>query len=118
MVNKTPFPINVDVFGTQEKRDKRRAFTLTQRNEIWDQQGGKCAICRKKLEARSTEYDHVKPWADRGRTITVNGAALCANCHKIKTHKERLVKINNSGRRPHQQGNPWNIELPKIDLRI
>jgi predicted restriction endonuclease len=75
-------------------RDRRRAFTITQKNEILYQQDTRCAVCHVKLDLRVVEYDHIKAWAASGRTITQNGAALCPNCHRLKTHKERLKSID------------------------
>jgi hypothetical protein len=80
-------------FSSESERDKRRAFTRTQKNQIWYQQDGFCAICKNKLDTRTVEYDHKEAWAAQGRTITTNGRALCANCHKIETHEARLLKI-------------------------
>jgi 5-methylcytosine-specific restriction endonuclease McrA len=79
---------------TKPKRDKRRAFTATQKKEILYQQDGKCAKCHKKLDPRATQFDHKKPWASGGRTKTQNGRALCSDCHSIVTHKERLRKTD------------------------
>jgi recombinational DNA repair protein (RecF pathway) len=79
-----------------EGRDKRRAFTQTQKNEILYQQDGKCAHCHEKLDLRVVEFDHVEPWAANGRTVTQNGAALCPLHHRIKTHNDRLKKIENT----------------------
>ncbi|MFH1473339.1 MAG: HNH endonuclease signature motif containing protein [Candidatus Aenigmatarchaeota archaeon] len=73
-------------------RDKRRSFTRSQKNEILYQQGNKCAICHKPLDPRDIEYDHKKPWASGGRTITINGRALCGSCHNKVSHKTRLKK--------------------------
>jgi predicted restriction endonuclease len=75
-------------------RDANRAFNRTQKNEILFQQDNKCAVCHEKLDPRATEFDHEKPWASGGRTITENGRATCANCHKIITHKHRLEKVD------------------------
>ena len=97
MARNDPFGFGNVSFGfgsDKPKRDSRRTFNRTQKNEIWAQQDGKCAKCHKKLDPRTVEYDHVKPWAARGKTITANGAALCANCHKLKTHKTRLKKVD------------------------
>jgi predicted restriction endonuclease len=77
-----------------ETRDKRRAFTQTQKNEILHQQDNKCAICHKKLDPRAIEFDHRKEWSASGKTIIRNGAALCPTCHRIKTHNSRVKKID------------------------
>ena len=78
-----------------EQRDKRRAFTITQQKAILYQQDGKCAICHKKLDPRAIDYDHIKEWSASGKTTIKNGAALCPNCHRIKTHKSLVKKIDN-----------------------
>ena len=78
----------------EPKRDSRRSFTTTQKNEIWAQQNGKCAKCKSKLDPRTTEYDHGKEWAEGGKTTIKNGRALCANCHKLKTHRTRLKNVD------------------------
>jgi nitrate/TMAO reductase-like tetraheme cytochrome c subunit len=75
-------------------RDANRTFNQTQKNEILYQQDNKCAECHRKLDQRTKEFDHKKPWASGGRTITVNGRALHADCHKIITHKNRLKKVD------------------------
>lgn len=89
-------------------RDSRRAFTITQKHEILYQQDGKCANCFKKLDIRVVEYDHIKAWAAKGRTITQNGAALCPNCHRLKTHHERLKAIE----KPKKSDKPKT--MPKL----
>lgn len=80
--------------STKNGRDKRRAFTKTQKNEILHQQNMKCAKCKNKLDPRAIDFDHKKPWADKGRTVTENGRALCKNCHGIVTHKTNLKKVD------------------------
>ena len=77
-----------------ETRDKRRAFTQTQKNEILYQQGNKCAMCHEKLDPRAIEFDHCKEWSASGKTTIKNGAALCRTCHGIKTYNSRLKKID------------------------
>ena len=77
-----------------EPRDKRRAFTITQKTAILYQQDSKCAICHKKLDPRAIDYDHIKEWSASGKTIIKNGAALCPICHRIKTHKSLVKKID------------------------
>jgi hypothetical protein len=97
------------VGGTKAKRDSRRAFSVSQKNEILYQQDHKCAssLCHhKKLDPRAIEFDHKKPWASGGRTITKNGRALCPECHKILTHNQRLK--NTDKKRPTRDSNPFS----------
>ena len=96
------------VFPTSESkgRDSRRSFGQTQRKEILYQQDNKCAMCHDKLDPRATQFDHKKPWAAKGRTVTQNGRALCSKCHDIVTHQERLKKVDK--RRKTKRDDPRN----------
>jgi hypothetical protein len=97
------------------ERDVRRTFTQTQKNELWVQQNGRCASTdcnHSQLDPRTTEYDHIKPWSDNGKTVLVNGAALCANCHKLKTHKDRVTKIDKKRKPKKKSDNPFEIFNP------
>ncbi|MDG6970418.1 MAG: HNH endonuclease [Nitrososphaerota archaeon] len=90
------------------QRDKRRSFTRTQKNEALEKQNHKCARCHKKLDLCATHFHHKASWESGGRTVTRNEAALCANCHSIATHYQRLNKVEGKGRRKTQrkQTNP------------
>lgn len=117
-----------DPFGTKDKndgRDKRRAFTKTQQNEILYQQNNKCAICQKPLDPRAIQYDHHKGWADKGRTVTRNGRALHPTCHAIKTHDDRLAKIEGkkkpvAAKKPVAKKkapwDPFDLTLPEFNM--
>ena len=92
------FGFSVD-FGSgmkKLKKDTRRAFTKTQKNEIWAQQDGLCAgsSCgHKRLDPRTVEYHHGRAWSNGGKTMVKNGQALCSECHKLKHHRQRLKKV-------------------------
>lgn len=107
-------PLNFKSFDlgldTKLNRDYRRSFTRTQKNEIWAQQKGKCAKCHKPLDPRTVEYDHGRPWSAGGKTTVKNGRALCPGCHKLKTHKERLKKVE----KKKKQSSPFDLKLPKF----
>lgn len=82
---------------TQQKKGTRRAFTATQKKEILYQQDNRCASAychHKKLDPRATHFHHAKPWAYGGRTKVENGRALCADCHEIITHNDRLKRVD------------------------
>lgn len=112
----------IDLFNSgqrEERRDGRRAFNQTQRKEILYQQDNKCARseCHKKLDPRDIRYHHEKPWASGGRTITINGRAVCGSCHNILHHKMNLKKSDKK-RKPNKNNNPLGIpssyNLPKF----
>lgn len=94
---------------TSKQRDKRRTFSQTQKNEIWSQQNGKCAECGEKLDPRSTEYDHKKPWASGGKTTVKNGRAVCRNCHGKISHNTKLKKVNKKRKTQKQSAFGDNI---------
>lgn len=96
-------------FEPDEKKDKRRAFTQSQKKEILHQQNHKCAKCHKKLDIRTVEYDHIKAWAENGKTEIKNGAALCPNCHRLKTHNHTLTKVEKKPKK--KASNPFEINL-------
>jgi hypothetical protein len=89
------------------QRDPRRYFTEKQKDEIYERQGGRCANCPRiftrrypgrhgkdnpeRWEGWPPNFDHIKDWADGGRTVVENGEALCRHCHSC-------VK----GRRPYK----------------
>jgi recombinational DNA repair protein (RecF pathway) len=81
-----------------QARDPRRAFTQTQKNEILYQQNNRCAKCHDPLDPRAKHFHHIKGWAAGGRTVTVNGAALCPTCHAKTEHNERLNKVDRTSK--------------------
>jgi len=92
---KNPFNVGIGLRSDKEhERDSRRSFGKDQRAQILHQQNNKCAVCHRQLDPRDIEYDHIKPWADKGRTITENGRALCGSCHNKVSHRSRLKKTN------------------------
>jgi 5-methylcytosine-specific restriction endonuclease McrA len=107
-------------FGPSSKnseRDSRRAFTQSQRNDIWDKQNGKCARCKKPLLRSATHYDHKKPWEKGGKTEVKNGQALCANCHSIKSNHDRLKKVDKKRKSKSNNRNGFgalDVRLPRI----
>jgi 5-methylcytosine-specific restriction endonuclease McrA len=96
---KSPSTIILGLPDHPKKKDIRRSFSPTQKKEILYQQDHKCARCHKKLDPRATHFHHEKPWSSGGRTKTANGRALCASCHEILSHKERLKRVDKKKRR-------------------
>ena len=100
----------------KSKRDSRRGFTTTQKNQILYQQNNKCARCYNKLDPRAIEFDHKKPWASGGRTVIVNGRALCPKCHKIITHKARLMKVDEKRKKRQNQQSIFDVKIPEVKI--
>ena len=102
-------PIDFSKLGKeQSKRDTKRSFTRTQKNEILYQQNGKCAQCHERLDPRDIEFDHKKAWASEGRTKTQNGRAVCGSCHNKISHGQRL---NKDKKKPKQQLSDFGQQL-------
>ncbi|SOD17745.1 RHS repeat-associated core domain-containing protein [Pedobacter xixiisoli] len=67
-------------------RDPKRVYTKKQRQDLLDEQDGKCLSCGDKKTVDEVDGHHIKRHADGGQTTKANGAALCKDCHK-KIHK-------------------------------
>ena len=101
--------------GSSRKRDTRRAFTQSQKSEIWDNQKGKCAgshCGHRHLLRGATHYDHIIPWERGGRTVVSNGQALCATCHSMKSNKDTLKKVDKKRTKASSE-NPFGFKLPR-----
>jgi hypothetical protein len=73
--------------GFQTKKNKdgsHKFFRKAQIEQILFQQNGKCAICKKKINIGHAVCEHRKPWADRGRKITVHGRILHLDCVPVE----------------------------------
>jgi len=78
----------------EKERDSRRTFTITQQKELKSRQHNKCNLCGTELSDDNIDYDHIKPWEDSGKTTLDNGQAICLKCHRAKTRKDKLKKID------------------------
>jgi len=79
-------------FGPKSEKPKRESVAKSQKNEVLAKQRNKCAMCNKLLDMRATHFDHIKEVYKNGKSIVSNLQALCANCHNIKTHKDKLKR--------------------------
>lgn len=64
-----------------------RAFDANTRREVYERQGGRCAICGKPFDIEVMEADHITPWVEGGRTISSNCQMLCRDCNRRKSSK-------------------------------
>jgi hypothetical protein len=69
-----------------EKKDARRNFTLLQKQVIWNKSPDKkCGICGKVVRAFNVyEPDHIKKWAEGGRTEIFNGRITHRSCNRAR----------------------------------
>ena len=88
-------------------RDSRRTFSVTKRKELKSTQNNKCKICGIELSDDNIDYDHIIPWEDGGKTIVANGQAICLKCHREKTRKEKLKKVDK--KRVNKTTNLWGF---------
>lgn len=81
----------------------RRAFTLRQRLILALVSGGKCPTCGKKLKS-GFHADHVIPFSKDGKTVLLNGQALCASCNLNKGNRTMALR-------------PWQSEALQKSLK-
>src|SRR3989338_6539043 len=85
-----------DIYGNPlKKSNKREPVSKSQKNEVLARQKNRCARCKKPLDMRATHFDHIKEVYKGGKSKIDNLQALCANCHNVKTHEEKLKKVEN-----------------------
>lgn len=65
-----------------------RVFSDKQQNQVYKEQGEKCAICKKKFKKEELEAHHKIAFADGGETIIGYCQMLCKDCHADITTKQ------------------------------
>ena len=66
-----------------------RAFPEKTKQTVYERQKGKCLKCKKDFDYNQLEGDHIKQWADGGKTNLENCQMLCSPCHKEVKMKVR-----------------------------
>jgi len=62
--------------------DSRRLFDEQQKETLWSNSGGVCAVCSQPVDRGTEEYDHIVPWWSGGRTEVANGRVVHSRCHR------------------------------------
>lgn len=95
-------------FGLSPKKEKskRESVAKSQKNEVLARQKNKCARCKKLLDMRATHFDHIKEVYKGGKSTVSNLQALCANCHNIKTHKDKLKQTEKKKAEARKKNEP------------
>ena len=78
-------------FGTSQKKKRVRPIK-SEKNEIWDRQGGKCYMCPKRLSPTTSHYHHKD--GDPSNWRLSNLALVCLECHAIETNRQRIKKVH------------------------
>lgn len=73
------------VLDKDERHLNIRAFTQSQKEQMYEEQGGICPGCGEHFEIGEMEADHRKPWSQGGKTELSNGMMLCADCNRKKS---------------------------------
>jgi hypothetical protein len=75
------------VLTRQEKYLSIRAFIDKMKREAYERQKGICKKCKKHFEIEEMEADHIKPWHEGGKTVSVNCQMLCKQDNRTKSGK-------------------------------
>ena len=75
------------VLTRKEKYLNIRAFTQSQKRELYERQKGICPICKEHFAIGEMEADHKKPWHAGGKTELKNGQMLCQEDNRAKSGK-------------------------------
>ena len=70
----------------------RRVFSEKQQNQVYINQGKKCAVCKKNFKIQELEAHHKKAFSDGGETTIGNCQLLCKDCHADITAKQNQDK--------------------------
>lgn len=70
-----------------EKSLNIRAFTEKQKREAYERQKSVCPVCKKKYKIEEMEADHITPWHEGGKSISINCQMLCKDDNRRKSGK-------------------------------
>tara|TARA_Y100001934_G_scaffold283774_1_gene406628 strand:- start:4478 stop:6301 length:1824 start_codon:yes stop_codon:yes gene_type:complete len=71
--------------------------------------GGKCQLCGRTL-SKNFHADHIRPFSKGGKTITLNGQALCSNCNLAKGNEYMMIKLRNWQQDAIKKSLKWLLE--------
>ncbi len=72
------------VLTGKEKHLNIRAFTQSQKRQLYEKQKGICPVCKKHFDISKMEADHITPWHEGGKTELKNGQMLCKEDNRRK----------------------------------
>jgi superfamily II DNA or RNA helicase len=87
----------------------KRRFSKRQRKILLLVAGGICQLCGKALRNKF-HADHIRPFSKGGKTITLNGQALCPNCNLTKGNEYMTIKLRNWQHDAIKKSLKWLLE--------
>ncbi len=87
----------------------KRWFSKRQRQILFFVAGGKCQLCGRTL-SKNFHADHIRPFSKGGKTITLNGQALCSNCNLAKGNEYMMIKLRNWQQDAIKKSLKWLLE--------
>ena len=64
-----------------------RMFEENDKQTMYNQQDGKCALCQRPFKIEEMHGDHIIPWSKGGKTTLENGQMLCVQCNLKKSNR-------------------------------
>lgn len=72
------------ILTRDEKHLNIRTFPESVKQRVYEKQNGKCAECAESFPISKMEADHIRPWAEGGKTIEKNCQVLCKEHNRRK----------------------------------
>ena len=73
------------ILDREERHLNIRAFPKSVQQRVYEKQNGKCKMCKEAFDIKEMEADHIKLWADGGKTVEENCQMLCKDDHLKKS---------------------------------
>lgn len=99
-------------YGLGSKKKKRVTPTRSEKNEIGDKQSWRCYECDNPISPTIAEYHHKDNNPSNWKLSNI--VLICANCHKIKTNKQRIKKVQQIRiERENRDKTPFGFDINK-----
>ncbi|HZJ83801.1 MAG TPA: HNH endonuclease signature motif containing protein [Clostridia bacterium] len=74
------------VLTRKERYLNIRAFTESQKRQVYEKQKGICKNCGEHFKFKEMHGDHITPWSRGGKTDIENCQMLCQECNRRKSN--------------------------------
>ncbi|HDR74341.1 MAG TPA: HNH endonuclease [Methanoculleus sp.] len=80
--------------GNPTRNANSPTISRVEARKILGRQGGRCAVCGRRLGVYCEEVDFIVPLDQGGERAARNMQVLCPRCHRIKGGKDRALARN------------------------